>query len=103
MTDVSTPRSPANREVVLDARDVRVSYGDGVQAVSGFDLRIHRGEIVGLIGESGCGKTSAALALMGLARHPGRVSGSVLYDNRNLLEMTDAQLRARRPRRSVSR
>lgn len=98
MTDVSTPRSPANREVVLDARDVRVSYGDGVQAVSGFDLRIHRGEIVGLIGESGCGKTSAALALMGLARHPGRVSGSVLYDNRNLLEMSDAQLREVRGR-----
>ena len=93
-----TPSSPVIQEVVLEARGVGVSYEEGRDAVSGFDLRIHRGEIVGLIGESGCGKTSAALALMGLARHPGRVTGSVLYDNRNLLEMTDSELREIRGR-----
>ena len=98
MTDVSKPSSAVDQEVVLEARGVCVSYGDGTNAVSDFDLRIHRGEIVGLLGESGCGKTSAALALMGLARHPGRVSGSVLYDNRNLLEMSDAELREIRGR-----
>ena len=98
MTDVLTPVSPIEQDVVLEARGVGVSYGAGTNAVSGFDLRIHRGEIVGLIGESGCGKTSAALALMGLARHPGRVTGSVLYDNRNLLDLSDAELREIRGR-----
>ena len=93
MTTESIPNTSVDQDVVLEARGVSVSYAAGSSAVSNFDLKIHRGEIVGLIGESGCGKTSAALALMGLARHPGRVTGSVLFETRNLLEMDDAQLR----------
>jgi len=64
-------------EVVLDARRVSVSYG-GAPVVSELDLRVRRGEIVGLIGESGCGKSSIALAAMGLLDGPAKVAGERL-------------------------
>jgi oligopeptide/dipeptide ABC transporter ATP-binding protein len=64
--------------LVLDARRVSISYGGGAPVVSEMDLRVRRGEIVGLIGESGCGKSSVALAAMGLLGGSATVTGDRL-------------------------
>lgn len=61
----------------LEVRGLRVQYPRGgrfVDAVAGVDLEVARGSIHALAGESGCGKSSLALALLGLVRAPGRAS-----------------------------
>jgi oligopeptide/dipeptide ABC transporter ATP-binding protein len=71
-----------------------------VYAVSGADLAVKRGEIHGLVGESGCGKSVSSRAIMGLLdkRH-SRLKGRVMFDDRNLLELSEAEMRSIRGRR----
>ncbi len=79
---------------VLEASGLTVAYGTAPPIVSGFDLTIRRGEFVGLLGDSGCGKSTAAYALLGLARPPGRiVGGSVGFKGENLLAMSAGRQR----------
>jgi peptide/nickel transport system ATP-binding protein len=69
------------------------------RALRGIDFDMRRGETVGLIGESGCGKSMTALALMGLLPQGARVGGSVRFDGRELIGLDDAALCALRGRR----
>jgi peptide/nickel transport system ATP-binding protein len=66
-----------------------------VRAVDGVDLHIDKGETLGIVGESGCGKTVTALSVMKLiAMPPGRiVQGQMLYEGRDLVPMPAAQIR----------
>ncbi|AEF81121.1 ABC transporter ATP-binding protein [Leadbettera azotonutricia] len=70
-----------------------------VYAVSGADLAVKRGEIHGLVGESGCGKSVSSRAVMGLLdkRH-SRLKGRVMFGGRNLLELSEAEMRSIRGR-----
>ncbi|WP_226361301.1 ABC transporter ATP-binding protein [Pseudonocardia sp. ICBG1142] len=87
----------------LSVRFVRRGEAD-VVAVDGVSFDVRPGEVVGLVGESGCGKSVTSLAIMGLL--PGRtprVGGSVTFDDgtgspTDLLTLSDAQLRERRGR-----
>ncbi|MEH6520012.1 ABC transporter ATP-binding protein [Sulfitobacter sp.] len=73
--------------------------GDFV-AVHGFDMEVRRGEIVGLIGESGAGKSTIGNAIMGLLSHPGKItSGSVHLDGENLIQKSVSQMAHLRGRR----
>ena len=63
-----------------------------VRALRGIDLDLARGETVGLIGESGCGKSMTALALMGLLPQGAQVRGSIRFDRRELVGASDAVL-----------
>ncbi len=67
---------------------------DGVvQAVDGIDLHVDRGEVLGVVGESGCGKSVTSLSIMGLVPYPGRiVEGEVRFDGRDLLQMPEKEL-----------
>lgn len=81
------PEGAADDDTVLRVRDLRVSFprDDGfVDVVSGVDLDIAAGEAVGLVGESGCGKTMTGLSLLGLVPAPGVVSGHVEIDGRRV-------------------
>jgi ABC-type dipeptide/oligopeptide/nickel transport system ATPase component len=70
-----------------------------VVAIDGFDRRIRRREIVGLIGEAGCGKSTTALALLGLVRPPGRFDGGrIRFLGREILGLPDREMREIRGR-----
>jgi peptide/nickel transport system ATP-binding protein len=84
-------------EPLLEIRGLKVHFAtdDGmVQAVDGVDLAIGRGETVGVVGESGCGKTVTALSVLKLiAMPPGRiVAGAILWQGRDLVPLPAAQM-----------
>jgi peptide/nickel transport system ATP-binding protein len=84
---------------VLAVRDLRITYqteGGPVPAVRGVHLEIDRGEVLGLAGESGCGKSTIGLGLLRLLPADARVEGSILLGGADVLEMTPRELRAAR-------
>jgi peptide/nickel transport system ATP-binding protein len=87
----------ARETTLLELRQLVVEYGVGARrarAVDSVDLAIHEGEIVGLAGESGCGKTTIANALLQLLRPPGRiVGGRILFQGEDLVGKSPEQLR----------
>ena len=89
---------------LLEARELAVEFprtgGGTVRPVDGVTLSIGRGETLALVGESGCGKSLTALALVGLVPPPGRiVGGSVRIGDTNLLALPDGERTALRGRR----
>ncbi|MFC7704508.1 ATP-binding cassette domain-containing protein [Plastorhodobacter daqingensis] len=74
----------------VSIRDLKVAF-DGTQVLHGIDLDIARGEAVGLVGESGCGKSVTWLAALGLLPGKASVSGSVRVDG---LELIGAPVRS---------
>lgn len=89
-------------DVVLSVRDLRVHFFTDqgvVRAVDGVSLHVRSGETLALVGESGCGKTVAAGAMMRLVRQPGRiVSGKVVFQGEDLLAMPQGHVRRLRGR-----
>ncbi len=87
---------------ILRIEDLRVSYHERdrtVRAVDGIDLALRRGTTLAIVGESGCGKTTAALSILNLVPHPGRIeSGRVIYEGRDLLSLKGEELRRVRGR-----
>ncbi|WP_342643147.1 ABC transporter ATP-binding protein [Rhodoligotrophos ferricapiens] len=87
----------SDREILLEMRDLRIEgCGDDGwhEIVGGIGLRLARGEVLGLIGESGAGKSTIGLAAMGYARGGCRISGGeILFDGRDLRKLGDGELR----------
>ena len=80
-----SPIPDAERETLIEMRDLRVAYGD-VVAVDGVNLTIAAGEIVGLAGESGCGKTTIANSVIQVLRPPAEIiGGSILFRGEDLV------------------
>ncbi|MBA3825430.1 MAG: ABC transporter ATP-binding protein [Ktedonobacterales bacterium] len=81
---------------VLDIRDLRVQFAtrDGaVPAVVGLSLTVAAGEIVGLVGESGCGKSTTALATMRLLPPYARITGQIRVDDLDLVPLSEGEMR----------
>jgi peptide/nickel transport system ATP-binding protein len=83
-------RAARQEEPLVRIRDLRVGFDDGqrvVPVLHGIDLDVHRGEAVGIVGESGCGKSVTWLAVLGLLGPRARVSGQVVLEGRPLLSL----------------
>ncbi len=88
---------------LLEVEDLRVTFSrkgsPDFTAVDGVSFDVDAGEVVGLVGESGCGKSVTSLAVMGLLpRRSARVSGAVRFDGDDLLAASPAQLARRAAR-----
>jgi ABC-type dipeptide/oligopeptide/nickel transport system ATPase component len=89
----------STKDHILDVANLEVSieseFGT-VRAVRGVSLQVGAGEVVGLVGESGCGKTVTARSILGLTRGlPGYVvRGTVLFQELDLLQASEAELLA---------
>jgi len=84
-------------DIVLEIKNLRTFFytGEGVaKAVNGVGIKVGMGEILGIVGESGCGKSVTALSILRLVPYPGRIiSGDILFDGINLLQIPMAQMR----------
>ncbi len=90
----------AAREKVLEVKNLRIHYetprGD-VIAVNGINFHVYKGETLGLVGESGCGKSTATAGILRLVQPPGRiVDGEVLLNGVDLLKLNESELRQKR-------
>jgi oligopeptide/dipeptide ABC transporter ATP-binding protein len=101
-----TPMAEPRRRVgevgqrLLEVRGLKTSFhtSDGVvQAVTGVDFHVNRGEVMGLVGESGCGKSVTSLSIMRLIAPPGRIeAGEIMFDGQDLLRLSDREMRTLR-------
>jgi oligopeptide/dipeptide ABC transporter ATP-binding protein len=97
-SEVATVREPL---LTVEGLKTHFVTRDGVvKAVDGVSFSVSEGEIVGLVGESGCGKTMTSLSILRLVPAPaGRiVAGSIRFMGRDLLKLSDAEMRAVRGR-----
>jgi oligopeptide/dipeptide ABC transporter ATP-binding protein len=88
--------SKPEKQTLLEIKKLKTHFftEDGVvHAVDGVDLTIRSGEILGLVGESGCGKSITSLSIMRLIAPPGRVlEGEILLDGQNLLDLPESEM-----------
>ena len=112
MTSADLAQSPVEgngaTQVLLDVQDLRKYFPvhrgvlgrsvDQVRAVDGVSFRLERGETLGLVGESGCGKSTTGRAILHLIEP---TSGRLIYDGEDLEEFDDAQFRQFRRRAQI--
>jgi peptide/nickel transport system ATP-binding protein len=92
---MSLRAGPVNE--VLRVDDLHINYrtaSGGVPAVRGVDLAVDRGEVLGLAGESGCGKSTIAGAILRLLPAKTTIEGTILLEGENVLDMKPGRLRA---------
>jgi oligopeptide/dipeptide ABC transporter ATP-binding protein len=91
------PRRERGAAPLLEVDGLVTSFytRDGVvRAVDGISFNVDRGEILGLVGESGCGKSVTSMSIMRLVASPGRIeAGQVMFDGRDLLKLSDNEMR----------
>ena len=88
----------ADKDLILEVKNLSVAYEtdeETVYAVNGIDFSLEKGKTIGLVGETGAGKTTTALSILNLVPDPpGRIkSGEILLDGKNVLKMSEKQLK----------
>ncbi|HRE26017.1 MAG TPA: ABC transporter ATP-binding protein [Anaerolineales bacterium] len=81
---------------ILEVRNLKTYFftEDGVvKSVDGVDFTVRRGEVLGLVGESGCGKSVTSLSIMRLIGQPGKtIDGEIFFDGRDLLKLPETEM-----------
>jgi oligopeptide/dipeptide ABC transporter ATP-binding protein len=90
-------RRERGEKPLLEVKGLRTSFFTRhgiVRAVDGIDFYVDRGEIMGLVGESGCGKSVTSLSIMRLIAKPGRIEGGeIVFDGQDLLKLSNDDMR----------
>ncbi len=85
-----------NRKPLLEVKNLKTYFftEDGVvKAVDGVDFYVNPGEVLGLVGESGCGKSVTSLSIMRLIGMPGKVvDGEIYFEGKNLLKLPESEM-----------
>ncbi len=85
-----------NRDPLISVRDLHVrfkTYAGVVHAVNGMTFEVRQGEIFGLVGESGCGKSVTGFAVLCMVPHPGEVvQGSIHFQGQDLLQKSQREM-----------
>ncbi len=85
-----------NKEKILEVKGLKTQFfteAGAVKAVDDVSIVVKRGEVLGLVGESGCGKSVTSLSVMRLISQPGRiVAGEIDFDNENLLALSEKRM-----------
>lgn len=99
MTDTPNP----SQDILLEVDNLKTYFftREGVvKAVDGVDFNVKVGEIFGLVGESGCGKSVTSLSIMRLIHRPGKVvEGKIKFQGRNILDLTEKEMKQMRGNR----
>ncbi|MCZ6775008.1 MAG: ATP-binding cassette domain-containing protein [Ignavibacteria bacterium] len=94
---VSNKKGDGLDKHLLEIRNLRTYFFTDVgvlKTLDGIDLCVKKKETLGLVGESGCGKTMTARSIMRLVPHPGRiVDGEIILNGRNLLSLSENEMR----------
>jgi len=85
-----------NNQNILEIKGLKTQFfteAGVVRAVDGIDINVKRGEVLGLVGESGCGKSVTSLSIMRLVGQPGKiVEGQIVFDSEDLLKLSESQM-----------
>ncbi len=84
------------REVLLSVAGLSVSFftpRGTIRAVRDASFEVARGEVLGIVGESGCGKSTAAFAIMGYLPKTAEIEGSILFEGKIISELDANELR----------
>jgi len=100
MSETETSGASGASPVILDIRNLSIDYPIAigtVRAVRGVSMTLSDGEVLGIVGESGCGKSTMGLAIIDLVREPGKiVGGEILYHGKDILKMPVNEVRSLR-------
>ncbi len=85
-----------NKENILEVKGLKTQFfteSGAVKAVDDVSIVVKRGEVLGIVGESGCGKSVTSLSIMRLISQPGRiVAGEIIFDDENLLDLSEKRM-----------
>ena len=85
-----------DNNVILEIKNLHTQFfteAGVVRAVDGIDFNVKRGEVVGIVGESGCGKSVTSLSIMRLISQPGKiVEGEIIFDNQDLVKLPESRM-----------
>lgn len=85
-----------SKENILEVKGLKTQFfteSGVVRAVDGIDIHVRRGEVLGIVGESGCGKSVTSLSIMRLVGQPGKiVEGQIIFDNEDLLKLPESRM-----------
>lgn len=85
-----------NSNHILDVKNLKTQFfteAGVVRAVDGIDIFVRKGEVLGLVGESGCGKSVTSLSIMRLISQPGKVAdGQIIFDNQDILQLSESDM-----------
>jgi oligopeptide/dipeptide ABC transporter ATP-binding protein len=83
-------------ENILEVKGLKTQFfteGGVVRAVDGVDIYVKRGEVLGIVGESGCGKSVTSLSIMRLIGQPGKITeGEIIFDNVDLVRLPESKM-----------